>query len=194
MKHVACATAEKSVNNALRVRVKCFVCLFTLIIVLWLKALPELVGTLPSLTVSQPAESGAELYLLRSIEWTTFLSTTYPMALQQANMILRYFLGMFEYLSSFSWSDASWLVQARQGSNSQNDSWKWSRQTWPLSVNQKILPRNTCTFDNSSSYGKHSRRSMSLSQRGDVGWLWMKNPLGLQSIGWVNNLKPNLLY
>lgn len=34
MKHVACATAEKSVNNALRVRVKCFVCLFTLIIVL----------------------------------------------------------------------------------------------------------------------------------------------------------------
>lgn len=58
-------------------------------------------GTLPSLTVSQPAESEAELFLLRSIEWTTFLSTTYPMALEQANMILRYFLGMFEYFSIY---------------------------------------------------------------------------------------------
>ena len=71
-------------------------CLLVYLIVLWFKALPELVGTLPSLTVSQPAESEAELFLLRSIEWTTFLSTTYPMALEQANMILRYFLGMFE--------------------------------------------------------------------------------------------------
>jgi nuclear pore complex protein Nup107 len=34
-----------------------------------------------------------EQLLLRSIEWTAFLEATYDIALEQANVILRYFLG-----------------------------------------------------------------------------------------------------
>jgi nuclear pore complex protein Nup107 len=41
----------------------------------------------------QTAPSDAELLLLRSIEWTTFMESTYNTALEQANVILRYFLG-----------------------------------------------------------------------------------------------------
>lgn len=36
-----------------------------------------------------------ELLLVRSIEWTTFMDSTYDTALEQANVILRYFLGAF---------------------------------------------------------------------------------------------------
>ena len=42
----------------------------------------------------QPPVSDEELLLLRSIEWTTFMESTYTTALEQANVILRYFLGM----------------------------------------------------------------------------------------------------
>jgi nuclear pore complex protein Nup107 len=35
-----------------------------------------------------------EMLLLRSIEWTTFDEATYPVALEQTNVILRYFLGV----------------------------------------------------------------------------------------------------
>ncbi len=55
--------------------------------------LPALKGNLPSLIALQPPETEGELFLLRSIEWTTFLDTTYHTALEQANVILRYFLG-----------------------------------------------------------------------------------------------------
>lgn len=41
----------------------------------------------------QPEASDTEVLLLRSIEWTTFFETTYDTALEQANVILRYFLG-----------------------------------------------------------------------------------------------------
>ena len=41
----------------------------------------------------QPPVSDEELLLLRSIEWTTFMESTYTTALEQANIILRYFLG-----------------------------------------------------------------------------------------------------
>lgn len=34
------------------------------------------------------------MLLLRSIEWTTFMEATYDTALEQATVILRYFLGM----------------------------------------------------------------------------------------------------
>jgi nuclear pore complex protein Nup107 len=50
-------------------------------------------GPLRSIIVMQPPASDAELLLLRSIEWTTFLEETYDTALEQANVILRYFLG-----------------------------------------------------------------------------------------------------
>lgn len=73
MERVAVATAERTVEKALDI-------------------LPQLKGPLPSLIVPQPAESEAELFLLRSIEWTTFFNNTYPVALEQANVILRYFL------------------------------------------------------------------------------------------------------
>jgi nuclear pore complex protein Nup107 len=60
---------------------------------LW-QVLPSVKGPLPSIISFPPAETEGELFLLRSIEWTTFLETTYDTALEQANVILRYFLGM----------------------------------------------------------------------------------------------------
>ncbi|TFY66386.1 hypothetical protein EVG20_g4703 [Dentipellis fragilis] len=44
------------------------------------------------LTAVPGAEPDADALLLRSIEWTTFLETTYDTALEQANVILRHFL------------------------------------------------------------------------------------------------------
>ena len=50
-------------------------------------------GPLPSIIARQAPPSEAELILLRSIEWTTFSEDTFDTALEQANVILRYFLG-----------------------------------------------------------------------------------------------------
>ncbi|KAK0213959.1 nuclear pore protein 84/107 [Armillaria fumosa] len=55
--------------------------------------LPLLKGSLPSLATLQTSPTDAELLLLRSIEWTTFMESTYDTALEQANVILRYLLG-----------------------------------------------------------------------------------------------------
>jgi len=41
----------------------------------------------------QPSASQEELFLLRSIEWMTLVDSLYPEALNQANVIVRYFLG-----------------------------------------------------------------------------------------------------
>ncbi|KAI0795934.1 nuclear pore protein 84/107 [Abortiporus biennis] len=49
-------------------------------------------GPLPSLVEPQPEPSNLEWLLVRSIEWTTFMESTYSTALEQANVILRYFL------------------------------------------------------------------------------------------------------
>jgi nuclear pore complex protein Nup107 len=57
-------------------------------------------GPLPSVITLPQQEGENELFLLRSIEWTIFLDTTYDTALEQANIILRYFLGT--YTSSIS--------------------------------------------------------------------------------------------
>jgi hypothetical protein len=60
-----------------------------------LQELPVLKGSLPEIKISPPAPapSDPQLLLLRSIEWTTFHEATYDTALEQANVILRYFLG-----------------------------------------------------------------------------------------------------
>ncbi|KIM43977.1 hypothetical protein M413DRAFT_68391 [Hebeloma cylindrosporum] len=55
-------------------------------------SLPPLSGTLPSIINLQPPPDEAETLLLRSIEWTTFAEATYDIALEQATVILRYFL------------------------------------------------------------------------------------------------------
>jgi len=52
-------------------------------------------GPLPSIIALQLPPTDAELFLLRSIEWTIFQDATYNTALEQANVILRYFLGKF---------------------------------------------------------------------------------------------------
>jgi len=54
--------------------------------------LPALRGPLPSIIARQAPPTEAELILLRSIEWTTFSDETFITALEQANVILRYFL------------------------------------------------------------------------------------------------------
>ncbi|KAI6008883.1 nuclear pore protein 84/107 [Pisolithus orientalis] len=55
--------------------------------------LPPLRGPLPSIIALQPEPSNVEMLLLRSIEWTSFMEATYDTALEQATVILRYFLG-----------------------------------------------------------------------------------------------------
>jgi nuclear pore complex protein Nup107 len=52
-------------------------------------------GPLPSIIARQAPSTDAELILLRSIEWTIFSEETFSTALEQANVILRYFLGIF---------------------------------------------------------------------------------------------------
>ncbi|KAF9469517.1 nuclear pore protein 84/107 [Collybia nuda] len=74
MDRVAIATAERTIEKAFEL-------------------LPLLRGPLPSIIAMQSQPTDAELFLLRSIEWTTFMDTTYDTALEQANVILRYFLG-----------------------------------------------------------------------------------------------------
>ncbi|EGO23158.1 hypothetical protein SERLADRAFT_450816 [Serpula lacrymans var. lacrymans S7.9] len=71
---VAIVTAERTIEKAFQL-------------------LPPLRGPLPSTIALQPAPSGLELLLLRSIEWTIYLEDTYDTALEQATVILRYFLG-----------------------------------------------------------------------------------------------------
>ncbi|KAI6131044.1 nuclear pore protein 84/107 [Pisolithus croceorrhizus] len=71
---VAVVTAERTIEKAF-------------------ERLPQLRGPLPSIIALQPEPSNVEMLLLRSIEWTTFLETTYDTALEQATVILRYFLG-----------------------------------------------------------------------------------------------------
>jgi len=84
MDRVAIATVERTIEKAFEI-------------------LPPLKGSLPSIIALQPPPSDAEKLLLRSIERTTFLEATYNTALEQANVILCYFLG----LSSF------WNMQCR---------------------------------------------------------------------------------
>ncbi|KAI0942549.1 hypothetical protein AcW1_003147 [Taiwanofungus camphoratus] len=74
MHRVAVATAERTLEKA-----------FSL--------LPLAKGPLPSIIGLQPPPSDLEMLLVRSIEWTTFMESTYDTALEQANVILRYFLG-----------------------------------------------------------------------------------------------------
>ncbi|KAF8900838.1 nuclear pore protein 84/107 [Gymnopilus junonius] len=57
------------------------------------KKLPKLQESLPLITERQPPPNDAEMLLLRSIEWTTFMPQTYQNALEHATVILRYFLG-----------------------------------------------------------------------------------------------------
>ncbi|TFK71838.1 hypothetical protein BDN72DRAFT_816969 [Pluteus cervinus] len=71
---VATATAERTIEKAFEI-------------------LPEPKGPLPSVIAMQPPPTDVELFLLRSIEWTTFGEATYDTALEQANVLLRYFLG-----------------------------------------------------------------------------------------------------
>ncbi|KAI0048451.1 nuclear pore protein 84/107 [Auriscalpium vulgare] len=75
MERVAVVTAERTVDRAFEL-------------------LPSAAkGNLPSvLSAMQGPPTDAETLLLRSIEWTTFLDGTADYALEQANVILRYFL------------------------------------------------------------------------------------------------------
>ncbi|KAJ7221638.1 nuclear pore protein 84/107 [Mycena pura] len=74
MDRVAIVAAERTIDKALRL-------------------LPPLKGPLPSIITMQAPPSDEETFLLRSIEWTIFSESTYDTALEQTNIILRYFLG-----------------------------------------------------------------------------------------------------
>lgn len=64
--------------------------------------LPPATGELPSIIGMQPPTSEEEWLLMRSLEWTTFFESTYGTAQEQANVILRYFLGTSWMFSSGS--------------------------------------------------------------------------------------------
>ncbi|CAL1702971.1 unnamed protein product [Somion occarium] len=72
---VAVVTAERTIEKAFEL-------------------LPRAAELLPDVTGEQSEASDVESLLLRSIEWTTFMESTYYTALEQANVILRYFLGV----------------------------------------------------------------------------------------------------
>ncbi|KAK7023754.1 nuclear pore complex protein [Favolaschia claudopus] len=74
MDRVAIVTAERTIEKAFEL-------------------LPPLKGRLPSTIAMQTLPSDEEMFLLRSIEWTIFTNVTYDTALEQTNVILRYFLG-----------------------------------------------------------------------------------------------------
>ncbi|KAI0073069.1 hypothetical protein K474DRAFT_1711028 [Panus rudis PR-1116 ss-1] len=73
MERVAIATAERTIEKAFSI-------------------LPPPKGALPDVLGPQAGPSDGELLLLRSIEWNTFMESTYNVALEQANVILRFFL------------------------------------------------------------------------------------------------------
>ncbi|EMD36111.1 hypothetical protein CERSUDRAFT_116015 [Gelatoporia subvermispora B] len=73
VERVAIATAERTMERAFQV-------------------LPPPSGQLPSVIGMQPPPTDDEWLLMRSLEWTTFSEATYGTALEQANVILRYFL------------------------------------------------------------------------------------------------------
>ena len=60
---------------------------------LYVQVLPRLEEPLPSTIALQPLPTGAQLFRLRPTQWTIFQDTTYNIALEQANLILGYFLG-----------------------------------------------------------------------------------------------------
>ena len=60
---------------------------------MWPQVLPPPSGPLPSVIAPQREPSEPELLLLRSIEWTTSMEATYHTTLEQATVIIRYFLG-----------------------------------------------------------------------------------------------------
>ncbi|KAI5120989.1 hypothetical protein M0805_000450 [Coniferiporia weirii] len=57
------------------------------------EALPRMKVALPVVVARETPLSDMEWFLIRSIEWTTFMEQTYRDALEQANAIFRYFLG-----------------------------------------------------------------------------------------------------
>ncbi|KAI0739444.1 nuclear pore protein 84/107 [Daedaleopsis nitida] len=81
VERVSVVTAERTIEKA-----------FTI--------LPPAKGPLPSIIGLEPAPTDAEWLLVRSIEWTTFVESTYDTALEQANVILRYLLDVAPELGS----------------------------------------------------------------------------------------------
>ncbi|TEB19903.1 hypothetical protein FA13DRAFT_1820574 [Coprinellus micaceus] len=64
--------------------------------------LDEPKGPLPSVVTAPQPPSEEEEVLLRSIEWTTFFEQTYDVALEQTNVILRYFLAVGKVQAALS--------------------------------------------------------------------------------------------
>ena len=123
--------------------------------------LPQLKGPLPSIIALQNPPSDIEALLLRSIEWTTFMDTTYDTALEQATVILRYFLGKTSALNlnlsliRTKVLDASpWRVVC----------WICYRANLLRLMNLKNVRRSISTIDNSSMCGGFSSELWSVNR------------------------------
>jgi nuclear pore complex protein Nup107 len=98
---VAVATAERTIDRAFEIcETVVDAWLLCLLMSCGTQLLPTLVGPLPSVIMLQPPPSDAEMLLVRSIERTTFMTSTHEKALEQANVILRYFLGRSAFMIS----------------------------------------------------------------------------------------------
>lgn len=75
---------------------------------------------MPTVVGSQAAPSDVEQLLVRSIEWTAFMDATFDTALEQANVILRYFLSEFMCIPFLAMTIVDVTAQAVVA-------WKWRR-------------------------------------------------------------------
>jgi nuclear pore complex protein Nup107 len=115
MDRVAIATAERSIEKAFEVNDLCTS--RDLHHNILPQILPRFKGPIPSIIALQPPPSDPELLLLRSIEWTTFMESTYETALEQANVILRYFLGkLLSFCGQWPCLRREYVVRRREGS------------------------------------------------------------------------------
>jgi len=146
---VAVVTAERTIDRAFEVGGICMSrnsCAEH-----YLQLLPQMKGPLPSVIALQATPSDIELLLLRSIEWTTFEDGTYDTALEQATVILRYFLGKFVVEVQLSLLNPR--LQVPGGFHLPKTLWRCFHVNSPPSINLRNEPQNTFTTDSSSRSG-----------------------------------------
>lgn len=151
MERVAVVTAERTIEHAFLVSTSREIPSLWLIVLL--QVLPAARGPVPAITSPQEPASDKEQLLVRSIEWTTFMDSTYDTALEQSVVILRYFLSrcMFGFRRRHAELLSRQAVVA----------WRWQSRcsiffplNWPPYVTRKNDQSSICIIDSSSWFGK----------------------------------------
>ena len=183
MERIAIFTAERTIDNAFRVScvknvlIMFLVCAERMII----QVLPALRGPLPSIIARQASPSEAELILLRSIEWTTFSEDTFDTALEQANVILRYFLGKPYSFFPLNSTLILLIVTAIQPLVVSNQL-KASSNSFPsnsgLFQNRRKKRLNIYIIDSSLPFGKFQRVQWNVNLKMSLAWIGRRKRFG----------------